>query len=249
VEPFGNAKQSQRTGFPVYRSSPGRASAQSPITGCRGSRAGGHATPPSWARIELRGARRSLRSLTSASPRGSVRIGPGADPLQALRRALTRPPEKHRIVTGPTAARALRQGGRTGGTPVSPLAAIVAPGANARDVLVTRADPPHGSLTTASLARMLRRGPGADPCCELRRAVTRPPEKHVIATGPISPRRLRHHAFLPQHHHLVQALRRAQLRWIGLGYSQQNSQHMAPELLRGSSKFSDSLGLPQQKRI
>jgi len=221
VEPFGNAKQSQRTGFPVYRSWPGRASAQSPITGCRGSRAGGHATPPSWARIELRGARRSLRSLTSASPRGSVRIGPGADPLQALRRALTRPPEKHRIVTGPTAARALRQGGRTGGTPVSPLAAIVAPGANARDVLVTRADPPHGSLTTASLARMLRRGPGADPCCELRRAVTRPPEKHVIATGPISPRRLRHHAFLPQHHHLVQALRRAQLRWIGLGYSRQ----------------------------
>lgn len=219
MEPFGNAKQSQRTGFPVYRSSPGRASAQSPITGCRGSRAGGHATPPSWARIELRGARRSLRSLTSASPRGSVRIGPGADPLQALRRALTRPPEKHRIVTGPTAARALRQGGRTGGTPVSPLAAIVAPGANARDVLVTRADPPHGSLTTASLARMLRRGPGADPCCELRRAVTRPPEKHVIATGPISPRRLRHHAFLPQHHHLVQALRRAQLRWIGLGYA------------------------------
>src|SRR5439155_24844198 len=108
---------------------------------------------------------------------------------------------------------------QNGGTPVSPLAAIVAPGANARDVFVTRAGPPHGSLTTTSFARMLRRGPGADPCCELRRAVTRPPEKHVIATGPISPRRLRHHTFLPEQHHLVQALRRAQLRWIGLGYA------------------------------
>jgi len=221
VEPFGNAKQSQRTGFPVYRSSPGRASAQSPITGCRGSRAGGHATPPSWARIELRGARRSLRSLTSASPRGQrsdrARRGSLASIEACADTASRETPDR----AGPTAARALRQGGRTGGTPVSPLAAIVAPGANGRDVLVTRADPPHGSLTTASLARMLRRGPGADPCCELRRAVTRPPEKHVIATGPISPRRLRHHAFLPQHHHLVQALRRAQLRWIGLGYSRQ----------------------------
>src|SRR5260370_42308636 len=39
---------------------------------------------------------------------------------------------------------------------------------------------------------MLCRGPGADPCCELRRVLPRPPEKHVIATGPISPRRLRH---------------------------------------------------------
>src|SRR5260370_9992074 len=66
---------------------------------------------------------------------------------------------------------------------------------------------------------MLCRGPGADPCCELRRVLPRPPEKHVIATGPISPRRLRHHAFLPEQHHLVQELRRAQLRWIGLGYA------------------------------
>jgi hypothetical protein len=36
---------------------------QSPITGCRGSRSARSATPPSCARIELRGARRS-RSLT-----------------------------------------------------------------------------------------------------------------------------------------------------------------------------------------
>src|SRR5204863_7212666 len=106
----------------------------------------GHATPPIWARIELRGARRSPRSLPMAAPMGSVRIGPGADPLQALRRARTRPPEKHRIATGPTSARTLRGGRQNGGTPVSPLAAIVAPGANARDVFVTRADPPHGSL-------------------------------------------------------------------------------------------------------